>query len=1399
MFVGRDNEIKAFVESISQPHGQAILICGHSGMGKTSLLSKLAEVCETTTDLECNHVHYEITQTDSVDSILSLVMNNMIDAANVTEGSFAGTPRRKQQWKALFSGLGISNIADLVASLKYKPEVSIRNQFAERLSLVSSLMQDHQRLIVFFDPEKYMQPSSDQSWSVVVRSLPSKIIFVFAQRPEDVLASSGQFTGNQNVTKIPQGNLGGLDDESMDLLLNSFSQNLPYTTEQLNSATRPYNGHPYATAAALFLLKDGLDLDSLPEDPTPGRIVEEQWKRVCSKGPDAISLFESYASLGVPVPDAIIEHVGDLTHEVRLSLMANSFLSGMIRSEGTGRRLYHAILSDYISNSVGDEQKQAYLQRAYEKVFSSEDIGFFDKIRFLELLQQQESFADNVIRELLTVLSQQFPLKRDFSVNCQNVGLIRRLYEEGFFAELSDPVETDGGISYPGWVEGLILVRLADQIPEIVSEIAVNAKTENYRVYNALLEAIAKLDIQQIHGLWPTVISWLQTCKWHFLPDDYPKMAMKLIDNEYIEDSMSLLAVTLKPDPPPKIQTENIYLKHEEAVGILDFHELDTVVRPVVQHIEEKNPLATVALVNEFLSQAIQYECTASSSDYPKTSYWRRAIEDHDQNLRAAHLKDFLLVVLRDALGNAIEKIPTKVREVVEGFLRQDSQLHKRIALHVIRLARERYVDLAFDVLMKPGSLHDLYLHHEVFLVLRDIFPLLNGDQRGKLLTIIKAGPDAEKLRQEAQWAKENFSDQIDVEDYFVRRKDCWIRDRLQMVKNSLTGSDATYYGELVNTYKENEHPDLTSYVETGGFVSHVPPPDTEGWDSMSAKECVDYMVSWEPSAEDEGDYLSRVCPKGVAGLFVETLKKRWDEFTPELHRLVENAKYPTYVTSLFDFVIENHNDDKSEEDGKGSQIFCCNSSLLLDLVGKAVHRWKNADATKDTIENGYSLSVCKSGVRLVTQILTAKGKEYSFSAKSSSSRIKQRLVSLYSLCVLYFRRRNRDLADLFQKSKNVLLELCCHPDPGPDEDDPQQENYSGFRDPITVSINHLRPMALRELLRYSVVRSNILKLKGKRWESDVESKVTEMLLQDTAYSVGSVIGESWAWLYHLDQAWAREKHKTIFPISDPQGRRFVTAWDSYITHEYYVNDVGYDLMRPLYVAAIDNAISENTTHTNLAPRDSLAGHLIGFYRLDIESLPSDEAVKLDNPLQYAYSLAPNKIHSHMAWSLWKVCEDAKDTSEKLHIWKKAKVLWEYRIESVGEDHWNEHFARELSWFIYFLKIAELRITPDHVRDLLARSITPLGGYDREHGLRGLVDYLSSVATSHISDSVIFLAQIFEAHGVDWYLKDESVKFILDNAGKAGQDVRDRACSIVHRLGESGKDWARSYLDELRR
>jgi hypothetical protein len=334
MFVGRKQEINSIVDEIYKSEGSVVLLVGNYGMGKTAILNRLEEIAGSIPTLKCSTVRCEITGTDHVDSIMALILDNLIEAAKVTEGSLASTPRRAKQWKSFLSVFpGIKQLSDLRDSLKYNPTTNIRDQFLERMQLVSNLMDEQQRLILLIDPEKYLLPASDQSWTIIATNLPPKIKLIFAQRSDDVLAQSMLFLGCRNVVRIPKVALGSLGDEDIDLLIKEYQPKTRYTYEQIHTSILRYNNHPYATIAALNLIKDGVLIEELPNDPTPTKIVEEQWNRVSRKGGNAIKLLEVYAAIEIPIPDDIVVSLADINRQAFMSLISDEYLSSLFREE----------------------------------------------------------------------------------------------------------------------------------------------------------------------------------------------------------------------------------------------------------------------------------------------------------------------------------------------------------------------------------------------------------------------------------------------------------------------------------------------------------------------------------------------------------------------------------------------------------------------------------------------------------------------------------------------------------------------------------------------------------------------------------------------------------------------------------------------------------------------------------------------------------------------------------------------------------------------------------------------------------------------------------------------------------------------------------------------------------
>jgi tetratricopeptide (TPR) repeat protein len=358
IFVGRKAELEQFKKVLEDPQGQAVLVVGHRGMGKTWLINKISEIAENHPSLKCGCMRYEVTPTDSVDSTMALIMDNAFEAAQIEDGSFSGTAHRLEQWRSL---LNVINLGDLIMSLRRDPAKNTRDQFLERLQLISKRMPENGRAIFIIDPEKYMQKDSDQSWAIVVKGLPDKIKLIFAQRTEDVLVESTTFAALDNISHIPERRLDVLEEQAVDELLDKRVAELDYNVTEVRKILSKYKGHPYALQGALDLLKAGSKLEELPQDPTG--IAAAQWKELCKRGKEAIRLFKAYAILEVGVPDEVVTAVSELDTDTLQSILADNFLGGLLREEGYGKRIYHVILSDYILDEMDESDKKGYQTR----------------------------------------------------------------------------------------------------------------------------------------------------------------------------------------------------------------------------------------------------------------------------------------------------------------------------------------------------------------------------------------------------------------------------------------------------------------------------------------------------------------------------------------------------------------------------------------------------------------------------------------------------------------------------------------------------------------------------------------------------------------------------------------------------------------------------------------------------------------------------------------------------------------------------------------------------------------------------------------------------------------------------------------------------------------------------
>jgi tetratricopeptide (TPR) repeat protein len=364
VFVGRKEELREFTKVLEDLRGQAVIVVGNRGMGKTWLVNKMAKLAGEHPPLKCGCVRYEVTENERPDSTMEIMMDNAFEAGQVKEGSFDGTKRGLEQWRSFWN---VFNLGDLILSLRRELTKDTRQQFLERLGLISKRMPENGRAIFIIDPEKYMADKSDQDWAIVIKSLPEKIKFIFAQRTEDALVDSEVIDGLDNVVWIPSKMLDSLSEEDVDELLNCRQVNLRVEISELKKVLNRYKGHPYAVGAALDLVEQETKLEELPKKAEPIKFAEVQWKKVCNEnGKEANRLFKAYAILEVSVPDDVVKAVSKIDGDTMQCFLANKFVAGLLREEAGGKRIYHSILADYILGQISEAEKKEYHKRAVE-------------------------------------------------------------------------------------------------------------------------------------------------------------------------------------------------------------------------------------------------------------------------------------------------------------------------------------------------------------------------------------------------------------------------------------------------------------------------------------------------------------------------------------------------------------------------------------------------------------------------------------------------------------------------------------------------------------------------------------------------------------------------------------------------------------------------------------------------------------------------------------------------------------------------------------------------------------------------------------------------------------------------------------------------------------------------
>ncbi len=267
-------------------------------------------------------------------------------------------------------------------------------------------------------------------------------------------------------------------------------------------------------------------------------------------------------------------------------------------------------------------------------------------------------------------------------------------------------------------------------------------------------------------------------------------------------------------------------VRQEPAVAINDRYYEKRVIEGLNKHKSAiGNKVFNYCIQQIELAYSIQTGCWTIPNAFDSMSYSRSSVEPHDQDQFADGAGSILLDVARESIDPAFAK------QAIEKCLDSDCAILIRLGLWLTK--EYSCSGLALDLIRENDYLSNIYLHHEVFQLVRSSFDIATDRQKDKF----------------ADYLKSYFSSKDDS-DYECFNICNWILERTQFdkivqLRNEILSRNPNYL--------PREHPDFTHYM-TSGFVENSSECKIEV-ESFNTKNMI-YRLSQLPK---QGSFISEL------------------------------------------------------------------------------------------------------------------------------------------------------------------------------------------------------------------------------------------------------------------------------------------------------------------------------------------------------------------------------------------------------------------------------------------------------------------------------------------------------------------------------------------------------------
>lgn len=867
----------------------------------------------------------------------------------------------------------------------------------------------------------------------------------------------------------------------------------------------------------------------------------------------------------------------------------------------------------------------------------SNNLPFTAQVAILDqYIHSKNPEEDSAIADLiLETVRKNADIRRYFFSNRPNPAWIPLLWKADFFTKQPEFEINTSGTFLAFWEAHEFLLSVAADVPEYFMRHLENLESCNEWYKAGAVESLTKLEPALASSAVPRIIGWLgkSNLNWS-LCHEASELMMFMAKYNFRDEAFGLFSVLTSPILEPNTAGVTSFARNEanllEHSPIKDYKTQNVFLIA----LEKLDAMKLISILEGSLRAAINKESDVTGRDNSKVSYWRSAIEDSEQDLGDS-AKDLLLRALRDTLDRLVIDSVESARATIVEYLDGDFEIFRRLAIYFLHRYPKVFHPLVVQELMSFANLDATGIHHEFFLLLQEGFTTLAGDQQYLLINAILQGPPPDELQTFVESVAQNRD--VDPDEFRRDYINHWVKNRLWMIKEHLPNDTKQILDNLTASSGFPDHPDFTSWMSSFGQVTDKSPIDEENLLSMTAAELLSYLEHWQPVPERHFA-LERITWAGLAGSVADIIVANPDKYSANLIQIV--LCRPVLSQSIFGHLAN----DKYLIPEK-------NWVTWLDLIADFLARQHSNTETLpqgETDDAGALAETYRSMVQLIKRGLQHKDSTLQM--------------------------------ELLPKIRDILLILIHNPDPNWEQDRPA-ENWFGHLDPITVSINRVRPMALEALAIYAIKRAKQSNDGSKRvrWESLVKDAFSRKLdkKEDSSWAVHSIFGKYFPTFYWLDKKWTIKNLDKIFPEDNGEEAMwfFVSAWESFLLGGY--RSYLMPLLRNKYLRGIEYLSKGYQTKSHLDLASRFAVHVVIDYCLGEYLLDSEEGT---NSLMVNFVIQTNpNIRANVSNASWLVYRDNPKDAEK--FWPRIKAFWEWRAKEASINNHSSEFDEEIKNF----------------------------------------------------------------------------------------------------------------------